>query len=66
VKLDTQWRKATASAGQGACVEVRESDAPGVIELRESDAPGVVVRTTAANWAAFLDGAQRGEFGDQP
>ncbi|MEU6233693.1 hypothetical protein [Kitasatospora sp. NPDC047058] len=36
--------------------------ADGLIELRESDDAHIIVRTTPANFAAFLQGIKAGEF----
>ena len=56
------WIKASASNDQGACVEQRCVD--GMIEVRDSKGgdSGPVLRFTATEFAAWLDGAKRGEF----
>ena len=55
------WRKATASITDGNCVEVAHT--PDTIAVRDSKDPnGAVLRYTHAEWAAFLDGAKKGEF----
>ncbi|MEV7772945.1 DUF397 domain-containing protein [Kitasatospora sp. NPDC086791] len=54
------WQKSSYSASSDNCVEVRVTD--GLIELRESDEGDVIVRTTAARFAVFLQGAKAGEF----
>lgn len=62
----TVWRKATASGGNGGnCVEVaRDGD---WILVRDSKEPqGAMLTFTLAEWAAFLDGARKGEFDDPP
>lgn len=57
-----QWRKADASNGNGACVEVAAGEA-GVVHLRDSKDPhGAVLTFTRKEIAAFLDGAKAGEF----
>lgn len=58
----TPWIKATASGGNGgSCVEVRRHDE--MIEVRDTkDREGPVLRFTAAEWDAFLDGAKGSEF----
>ena len=63
--LDHTWRKADRSNQEGACVEVRlTADA---VEVRDSkDRSGPVLSFARAEWAAFLDGARRGEFGPPP
>ncbi len=58
---ETAWVKASRSNDQGACVEQRRSG--DVIEVRDTkDRSGPVLRFTAAEYAAWLDGAKRGEF----
>jgi len=57
------WRKANRSVGNGACVELAPAD--GMVLVRDSKDPkGPVLRYTATEWHAFLDGAKRGEFDD--
>lgn len=58
----TEWVKASASGGNGGnCVEQRRSGE--AIEVRDSkDRSGPVLRFTPAEFAAWLDGAKRGEF----
>ncbi|MEY9926897.1 hypothetical protein ABH926_001522 [Catenulispora sp. GP43] len=59
-----QWRKAAASSGNGSCVELAAGDT-GAVYLRDSKDPsGPVLTFTRREIAAFLDGAQRGEFDD--
>jgi len=57
-----EWRKATASGNGGSnCVEVAfHEEAVLVRNSRHSSGPMLVF--TANEWAAFLDGARRGEF----
>ncbi len=55
------WRKARASQGGGACVEVAPL-ADGVAVRDSKDRDGPVLSFTAAEWVAFLDGARNGEF----
>lgn len=60
---DTPWIKASRSGDQGGqCVEQRRHD--GVIEVRDTKAAGAgaILRFTDAEFAAWLDGAKRGEF----
>jgi hypothetical protein len=60
---DTEWIKARASNSEGSCVEMRRRG--GVVEVRDSKDPdGGVLRYTPAEWAAWLDGAKKGEFDD--
>ncbi len=57
------WRKASSSVGNGACVELAPIE--GMVAVRDSKDPaGPVLRYTAAEWNAFLDGAKKGEFDD--
>lgn len=59
--LDHTWRKSTRSGDNGQCVEVRRMD--GNVEVRDSkDQTGPVLSFTSDEWAAFLLGAQQGEF----
>ncbi|MEY9889714.1 hypothetical protein ABIA35_000246 [Catenulispora sp. MAP12-49] len=59
-----QWRKAAASTGNGACVELAPGGS-GAVYLRDSKDPkGAVLTFTRAEIAAFLDGAKGGEFDD--
>jgi hypothetical protein len=56
-----QWSKARASAGSGMCVEVAAH--PQGIAVRHSVTPedGAILYSHA-EFAAFLDGAKKGEF----
>jgi hypothetical protein len=55
------WIKAAASASAGQCVELRRHD--GAVDVRDSKDPdGPVLHFTRAVFAAWLDGAKRGEF----
>ncbi|WP_258036363.1 DUF397 domain-containing protein [Streptomyces sp. SM10] len=56
------WYKATASGGEGGCLEVSH-DFPGWVAIRDNedpDNPPFVV--TAHVWRCFMDGAHKGEF----
>jgi hypothetical protein len=58
---ETAWIKASASSGNGECVEMRTHD--DMIEVRDSKDPhGPVLRFRAAEFAAWLDSARSGEF----
>jgi hypothetical protein len=58
---ETPWVKATASNADGTCVEMRRHN--DVIEVRDTkDRSGPVLRFTSAEFAAWLDGAAKGEF----
>jgi hypothetical protein len=56
------WIKANASQGSGECVEMRGDGA--AVEVRDSkqQGGGPILRFTGAQFAAWLDGAKRGEF----
>ncbi|MCE0536057.1 DUF397 domain-containing protein [Kineosporia rhizophila] len=56
------WRKASASAGQGECVEL--TDLPdGAVAVRDSKNLGLApLRFTAGEWAAFRQGLLSGEL----
>ena len=58
---DTGWVKASASDSGGVCVEQRRH--VGMIEVRDTkDREGPVLRLRPEEFAAWLDGARRGEF----
>jgi hypothetical protein len=57
----TGWHKATASNPNGACVEV--GYAPGHVAVRDTKDRGKAPHVfTETEWAAFLEGAKKGEF----
>ena len=58
----TPWVKARASDDGQNCVEQRRNG--GMVEVRDSKdgGAGPVLRFTPAEYAAWLDGARRGEF----
>jgi hypothetical protein len=59
---DAHWFKATASGGNGDCLEAAFLPG-GLVALRDTEDaenPPFVVR--ASVWNAFLDGARKGEF----
>jgi hypothetical protein len=59
-----QWRKAAASSGNGACVELAAAPT-GAVYMRDSKDPqGGRLTFTRREIAAFLDGAKCGEFDD--
>ncbi|MEV4104734.1 DUF397 domain-containing protein [Nonomuraea sp. NPDC049649] len=60
--VNAQWRKATASADTGQCVEVA-TNLPGVVAVRDSKNPqGPALVFTPAEWRAFVSGVRGGEF----
>ncbi len=60
--ITQEWKKSSKSGGNGGdCVEVRRYDT--AIQVRDSKDPtGPVLRFTAAEWKAFIEGAREGEF----
>ena len=58
----TSWIKARASDNSWSCVEMRRHGS--AIEVRDTKdhGTGPTLRYTSAEWAAFLDGAKKGEF----
>ncbi|MEV3977846.1 DUF397 domain-containing protein [Nonomuraea sp. NPDC049758] len=59
---DARWRKSSASADTGQCVEVA-TNLPGIIAVRDSKNPhGPALMFTPAEWKAFLHGVSQGEF----
>ena len=53
--------KAARSNQEGSCVEQRRSG--DIIEVRDTkDRSGTILRFTESEFAAWLDGAKRGEF----
>lgn len=61
---DLSWRKATRSVATGQCVEVAQLHRGGVAVRDSKDPHGPVLIYTGPEWAAFLDGAKKGEFDD--
>jgi hypothetical protein len=61
--VGARWRKAKASQGNGACVEVANLDS-GNVAIRDSKdhGRGPIMVFTSAEWSAFLNGVQHGEF----
>ncbi|WP_055524508.1 DUF397 domain-containing protein [Streptomyces graminilatus] len=56
------WRKASASGGEGNCVEVAELSG-GAKAVRDSKNQGrEALRFTAGEWAAFREGVITGEL----
>ncbi|GAB3849120.1 DUF397 domain-containing protein [Micromonospora andamanensis] len=57
------WRKSTRTQQSGQCVEVaRVGEVIGVRDSKDPDGP--VLAFTTGVFAAFLDGAAKGEFDD--
>lgn len=59
---DTAWIKASRSGGSGDCVEMRRHD--GTIQVRDTKqlGQGPTLNFTESEFAAWLDGAKKGEF----
>jgi hypothetical protein len=56
------WRKSSASAGAGECVEVAKSDT--LVLARDShDRSGVILEFTSAQWLALLQRIKDGVAG---
>jgi hypothetical protein len=62
MSTDTPWIKASRSGNSGDCVEMRSR--AGVIEVRDTkqNGEGPTLGFTKAEFAAWLDGAKKGEF----
>ncbi|MDW5325352.1 DUF397 domain-containing protein [Plantactinospora sp. KLBMP9567] len=57
------WRKSTKTQQSGQCVEVaRVGEVVGVRDSKDPDGPVLVFRK--GDFASFLNGAAKGEFGD--
>lgn len=56
------WVKASASSGNGNCVELAPLPGGGAAVRNSTDPDGPALLFTAAEMAAFLDGAKAGEF----
>ena len=62
-RMSLVWRKAQLSTTNGSCIEI--ASLAGKIAMRDSKDPGgPVLVYTPTEFAAFLDGAKRGEFDD--
>jgi hypothetical protein len=59
---NSEWIKASASGSTGSCVEQRRHT--GMTEVRDTkdNGAGPTLRFTDAEFAAWLDGAKKGEF----
>ncbi|MEU7831155.1 DUF397 domain-containing protein [Nonomuraea sp. NPDC049129] len=56
------WRKSSYSGDNGNCLEVAPLSA-GRVGIRDTEQPGMQPYVVSASvWAAFMDGAKRGEF----
>jgi hypothetical protein len=60
--LVANWRKASRSIGNGACVEAASAD--GRVLVRDSVNPsGAVIAYAPEAWQGFIDSAKTGGFG---
>jgi hypothetical protein len=56
------WRKSSFSGDNGDCLEVAPLSA-GRVGIRDTERPDMRPYVVSASvWAAFMDGAKRGEF----
>jgi predicted secreted Zn-dependent protease len=60
-QADITWHRSTASGSNGNCVEAAIVD--DLVLVRSSQDPlGSVLSFTRPEWAAFLEGVNKGEF----
>ena len=58
----SEWRKSSACAGNGDCLQVRFYG-DGYVTLRDSARPDAEVHAVSPQaWAAFIAGVRNGEF----
>ena len=57
-----EWRKASASAGSGCCVELAPLPGGGVAVRDSKDQDGPLLQFTKDEWIAFAAGMAAGEF----
>lgn len=57
-----EWHKASRSNNNGSCVEVMLTESAVLVRDTKDRGSGPVHAFTFAEWAAFLDGARKGEF----
>ena len=57
------WVKASKSGTNGQCVEVMITDDSVKVRDSKANGTGPELVYTHSEWAAFLDGAVKGEFG---
>lgn len=56
------WIKASASTGNGACVETASVRPDEILVRNSRDREGPVLAFTKAEWVAFVAGVKAGEF----
>jgi hypothetical protein len=59
--VEAFWQTSTASGG-GGCVEVRADGDRILVRDTKDNGTGPVLSFTGAEWDAFIEGAQKGEF----
>ena len=59
---NAKWKKSSRSGAAGHCVEVAFLENQGVAVRDSKDPAGPALTFTAAEWDAFVGGAQDGEF----
>lgn len=57
-----RWIKASASTGNGACVETVSVRQDEILVRNSRDPEGPILAFTKAEWVAFIAGAKAGEF----
>ena len=60
--MQLEWRKASHSAKDGACVELAPLPGGGVAVRDSKDPQGPILRFTGREWRAFSAGMTAGEF----
>jgi hypothetical protein len=57
-----RWIKATASSGNGSCVETTSIRTDEILVRNSRDPEGPVLAFTKQEWVAFVAGVKAGEF----
>lgn len=60
----TPWIKASRSNQSGDCVEMRRDGQAVQVRDTKDNGAGPILNLTTSEFAAWLDGAKRGEFDD--
>jgi hypothetical protein len=61
-RIKARWTKATASSGNGACVEAASVKEDEILVRNSRDPEGPKLAFTKAEWVAFVAGVKAGEF----